>query len=247
MGSGAGTGAEREFGGAALIPPGCGRLFVVAGAVAGGIIALGWAFGLPTDVVGPLAVLPLLAPLLKVSDWTVNRYGVWVAAFLAFMLMQVAHFGEHVAQMIQIHLLSQPVGDAHGIVGKLDIEWVHFIWNSIVVAAAVALLWHFRSNPWLWLTAAVAVWHLGEHVAIMTVFWDTGLAGDPGLLAQGGRLGGGFGLARPDLHFLYNVVETVPLVIAYVYAVRHEADRSPAHSPTGSGNDRHLERVPSAN
>src|SRR3712207_8168470 len=42
----------------------------------------------------------------------------------------------------------------------------------------------FRRNPWLWASLPIAIWHLVEHLAIMVDFWDTGKAGDPGLLAR---------------------------------------------------------------
>lgn len=155
---------------------------------------------------------------------TVSHHGIWFAFFAALTITQVAHLGEHVAQMTQIHVLDEAPPDAHGIVGQLDIEWVHFIWNSVVLAGVALLLFHFRSNPWLWLTLAIAGWHWGEHLAIMTVFWDTGVPGDPGLLAAGGALAGGLSVTRPDLHFLYNIVETAPLVLAFVYALRRSPD-----------------------
>lgn len=49
------------------------------------------------------------------------------------------------------------------------------------------------------------------------VYLTTGKAGTPGLLAQGGLIGGGLPIARPDLHFFYNLIETVPLVIGLVW------------------------------
>lgn len=48
------------------------------------------------------------------------------------------------------------------------------------------------------------------------------------MLATGGRIGGGLPLSRPDLHFLYNVVETEPLFIAFAPTTRqrHNATTS---------------------
>ncbi|MGH2584434.1 MAG: hypothetical protein ACRDJE_05915 [Dehalococcoidia bacterium] len=72
----------------------------------------------------------------------------------------------------------------------------------------------------LWLVALVAAWHGVEHAYIMSVFLRTGTPGTPGLLSEGGMLAGGLPLSRADLHFLYNLVETVPLLIAFAIELR---------------------------
>lgn len=136
--------------------------------------------------------------------------------FLSFLaLSQSAHLGEHVIQMIQIHVLGLRGAQAQGLVGQLNIDWVHFIWNAWVLIAAVLLLTHFRANRWLALVVFFAGWHMLEHTVIMATYVATGVAGTPGLLGSGGALFGGLPLARPDLHFWYNLLETVPLLLAW--------------------------------
>lgn len=117
--------------------------------------------------------------------------------------------------MVQIHILGLSGASARGIFGALDIEWVHFVWNTWVLLALVLLLWRYPRNRWLWVTVVLAGWHELEHIVIMIRFLTTGQAGTPGLLALGGLLGGGLPLSRPDLHFFYNMVETVPLLAAF--------------------------------
>jgi hypothetical protein len=73
----------------------------------------------------------------------------WMALLGFLAASQTAHLFEHVAQMIQIHVLRLSGANAQGIVGQLNIEWVHFIWNALVLITLVALLPHFRANPWL--------------------------------------------------------------------------------------------------
>jgi hypothetical protein len=80
----------------------------------------------------------------------------WLILFYVLVVTQSAHFVEHIAQMIQIHVLGLQGAAARGIVGALNIEWVHFTWNVIVVVAAVALLVRFKEIPWLWFTALFA-------------------------------------------------------------------------------------------
>jgi hypothetical protein len=122
--------------------------------------------------------------------------------------------------MVQIHLLGLSGLQARGILGMLDIEWVHFIWNAWVLLCAVLLVFLFRKNPWLWVLLVISVWHEVEHVSIMSVYLHTGHVGAPGLLAHGGAIGGGLPLSRPDLHFFYNLLEEFVLIIAYLYQIQ---------------------------
>lgn len=138
-----------------------------------------------------------------------------IAAFSFLLLVQTAHLGEHVAQMVEIHLLGLTGAEARGIIGQLDIEWVHFLWNLGIAAALAGLLVRLGPNPWLVLATVFASWHLVEHDVIMRSFLATGIAGSPGLLASGGLIAGGLPLSRPDLHFVYNLVETIAIAIAY--------------------------------
>jgi hypothetical protein len=121
--------------------------------------------------------------------------------------------------MIQIHVLGLTGSDARGIFGTLDIEWVHFVWNTWVLLAVVVLLFRYPANKWLWPTAVFSTWHAIEHAYIFSVYLSTGISGTPRLLAQGGALLGGLPLTRPDLHFFYNLIETVPLIIAFLRQV----------------------------
>lgn len=139
----------------------------------------------------------------------------WLVLLSFLTISQATHFAEHVVQMVQLHVLGLRGPEAQGFISRLNTEWVHFLWNAWVLVAVIVLLTRFRTNAWLVLVAALAAWHLLEHVAIMTTYLGTGVTGTPGLLAAGGALAGGSPLARPDLHFLYNLAETVPLLLAW--------------------------------
>jgi hypothetical protein len=117
--------------------------------------------------------------------------------------------------------LSGPA--ARGVVGQLDIEWVHFIWNGWVLLALLVLLPRFRTNAWLIGVTLFAGWHLVEHCVMIATYIRTGVAGSPGLLSSGGLLFGGVPIARPDLHFLYNLVETIPLLVGWGVELRRDA------------------------
>ncbi|HLQ32640.1 MAG TPA: hypothetical protein VK457_08130 [Chloroflexota bacterium] len=180
----------------------------------------------PTWAVVLATILPWIPVLTAEIGWTYGQYP-WLALFYVLLITQGAHFLEHVTQVTQIHLLALRGRQAQGIFGALNIEWVHFFWNSLVLLAVLVLLTRFRNNPWLWLTALVSGWHGLEHAYILSVYLRTGIEGTPGLLSSGGALAGGLPTARPDLHFVYNLIETTPLVIAFLYALA-DVRREPA-------------------
>ena len=152
------------------------------------------------------------ADRLVATPWTL------LLGFLA--VSQTAHLFEHIAQMVQIHVLHLSGASAQGIVGPLNIEWVHFSWNALILITLLVLLPRFRTNPWLIAVTPLAVWHFVEHSVMIATYLQTGVSGTPGLLSSGGLLFGGLPISRPDLHFFYNLVETVPLLIAWIVEVR---------------------------
>src|SRR6266852_8278244 len=207
-------------------------LILLTAGISAGLVAtfwLGWA-------IWQVAILVILAwlPLFFLKTVSIHRQYGWLAFFFILVVTQGAHVLEHVAQMVQIHLLGLSGLQARGIFGMLDIEWVHFIWNSWVLLCAVLLVFLFRKNPWLWVLLVIAVWHEIEHVSIMSVFLRTGHVGAPGLLARGGAIGGGLPLSRPDLHVCYNLLEELVLIIAYLYQVQRLTRSEEIPHPTRS-------------
>jgi hypothetical protein len=191
--------------------------------------------GWPVWARGLAAVLPWL-PIFVHRLAAIYRDYHWLALFYGLVVTQTAHLLEHVAQMTQIHLMGLTGPDARGIFGALDIEWVHFIWNTWVLLAVLVLLRRFGSDPWLRLTALLSGWHELEHVYIFSVYLATGVSGTPGLLSHGGVLGGGLPISRPDLHCVYNLVETTPLVAAFLSEVRRTSGpERPAFGVAASG------------
>ncbi len=171
-----------------------------------------------------VALLILLAwlPIFVLKTKEIYRHYHWLAFFFVLLIAQSVHFTEHIAQMIQIHLLGLSGMQAHGIIGMLDLEWVHFIFDAgwVPVCVYTLLLVYRKSNPWLWILAVIVTWHALEHFTIMSFYPRTGIEGSPGLLAHGGAIAGGLPLSRPDLHFLYNLVEEMLILIAYMYQLK---------------------------
>ena len=171
-----------------------------------------------------VALLILLAwlPIFVVKTREIYRQYRWLAFFFVLLIAQSVHFTEHIAQMIQIHFLGLSGMQAHGIIGMLDLEWVHFIFDAVWVPLCVYILLfvYRKSNPWLWVLGVIVTWHAFEHVVIMSYYLRTGIVGSSGLLAQGGVIAGGLPLIRPDLHFLYNLIEETIILIAYAYQLK---------------------------
>jgi hypothetical protein len=180
-----------------------------------------------------VALLILLAwlPIFVVKTKEIYRQYHWLAFFFVLLIAQSVHFTEHIAQVIQIHLLGLSGTQAHGIIGMLDLEWVHFIFDAgwVPICVYTLLFVYRKSNPWLWVLALIVTWHALEHVAIMSVYLRTGIVGSPGLLAHGGAIAGGLPLIRPDLHFLYNLVEEALILIAYAYQLKQLSSSSQAN------------------
>lgn len=201
------------------IPRGLLRATVTASVLAT-LVALyqGW----PGWAIVAAAVLPWFPVLGAETAWLSRHYG-WFALFYLLTVTQTGHYIEHVAQMVQIHAFDRLGTDAHGVVGVLDVEAVHFGWNTAVFVAFVALLFKFRRNAWLWIGAIAAAWHQVEHTYTFALYLARGHL-NPGLLDIGGAIGGGLPIMGPDLHFIYNTLETAPLIAAFLYQLRRTHD-----------------------
>ena len=202
------------------VPP---RILVLTALASYGGQVLAGVAGWPLWGIVLATVLPWGLVLTLEISWTYRHFH-WLALFYMLVVTQGGHFLEHLTQMVQIHVLDLSGPEARGVFGQLDIEWVHFGWNTWVLLATVVLLLRYRRNPWLWATLVIAGWHEMEHAYMLSRYLATGQQGDPGLLAMGGAIGDGLPLRRADLHFLYNVVETIPMVVAFGYALKGSYD-----------------------
>ena len=178
--------------------------------------------GWPGWAIVAAAVLPWCPLFVVETRWLGSHYG-WFALFCVLTITQTGHYIEHVSQMVQIHGFDRAGAEAHGVVGVLDIEAVHFGWNTFVFLALVVLVTRFRRNPWLWAAAGVATWHQAEHSFTFFVYATTGKL-MPGLLEMGGRIAGGLPIMGPNLHFIYNTLETMPLIAAFFFQLRRTHD-----------------------
>lgn len=165
--------------------------------------------------------------------WKHKHYGAF-ALFIVIAVLQVGHLSEHAAQVFQLAVLGWPltcppppgVDAACGVFGFLDLETIHFVWDTGVWLGTLALVYTFGTrNPWLMLSLAAATAHEVEHMFIFYAyvfnypFYENG--GKNGVFGTGGYIPL---LWRPLLHFGYNTLVVVPLVIALFYQLRKVYD-----------------------
>jgi len=193
------------------------RLIVMTAVLALAMDVAAWLLGMPLWVVASAAVVPWLPLFFAEGLRKYKHYGLY-AVFGAITLLQIGHLAEHTVQVAQVFMFNGELSRAHGVFGQLDFETVHFVWDSIVwIGLGVLLLRFGGTNKWLWLSFAASSLHEIEHIYLFVINrFDPGFYGAGGLegiMGSGGLIGSM--LARPYLHFTYNVLVIVPLVIAF--------------------------------
>jgi hypothetical protein len=198
------------------------------------IVALAWLGGAEIWLAFGLALIPWIPIAFVEIEWTYKHYG-WFVIFFAMAIVQSIHYSEHCIEVIQVHFFNTPVPQAQAIFSKLNIEGVHFVGDSLLSLGTMALIWKFPRNPWLWIAAPFQIFHEAEHVFLFFehVAWGYPQGG-PGLFAfkpaamGNPQLNGALGslLNRPDLHWIYNTLFTIPFVIALVYQLKRTYDEA---------------------
>src|SRR5262245_38018437 len=147
--------------------------------------------------------------------------------FAAFLLLQILHLGEHVVQLVQLHLFGWPVESANGVISALDTEKVHAAWNLAVLLGLGWLLRRGAGGGWLVATFVWATLHTVEHGYLLTRALLSGLESQPGILGDGGLLAtlgwnapGLTTWSSPTVHFFWNLGEVALLALAYRPAIR---------------------------
>jgi len=200
---------------------------LLAGSISAALLLGGVMERLPFWGIAQAVLLPWLPIWWFDATWQTRHYGLY--GFLsALTLFQLGHMMEHTAELVQLFVNHGNLAQSHGVFGVLDNEVVHFYWNVGVWVGLAVLLYRLGAkNPWLWIAFAAASLHMVEHIYLYWVyvfhqeFWSAG--GWAGILGKGGILGSP--LDRPYLHFAYNYIEVVPLVIAFLDQSRRVYNR----------------------
>ncbi|TCJ19828.1 cyclic nucleotide-binding domain-containing protein [Rubrobacter taiwanensis] len=161
--------------------------------------AYAFATGQPFYLIVILAVIPWIPLALFEGLWKYQHYS-WMAVFAVVTALQVLHMGEHFLQVTQLSVLNgtlacpppsegatfatrivmpdaagQPtdvVGPAAcGVLGFLDFELVHLVWDTAVWLGALWLLTKFPRNAWLWVAMIFASIHEVEHLFLGYIYY----------------------------------------------------------------------------
>jgi hypothetical protein len=192
-----------------------------------------WLIGAPP----PLVWFSILAPWIPLVALEAShkraRYGVF-ALFVLMGLLQMLHRVEHSVQVGQLVATSGDLSRSHGIFGQLDFEAVHFVTDSLLWIGLGLLVVSIRErNVWLWIAFIAASLHEVEHLYLFFIhvfdnnFYLAG--GFSGVMADNGLIGSP--LDRPYLHYTYNLIVFVPMLIAIWDEARRMDARHPAPQP----------------
>lgn len=150
--------------------------------------------------------------LIKRIVYSLNdRY--YQPAIQAFMLIVGFHFLEHIVQLTQLYLLGWPRSQSMGLLGTvypwlMMSEWLHY-GHALFMMLGLAV---FRLSPiagfWWSLAMWLAFYHHIEHAILLAQFFE-GVQ-----MAQRASLGS-FLMPRLELHFFYNLMILLPMLIAF--------------------------------
>ena len=157
-------------------------------------------------------------------------------ALRTFMVIVLAHWGEHLFQAFQIYVLGWPVPQALGMLGffypwLVKSEVLHYGYALVMLAG----LWIFRpgftgvtDRRWWSIALGIQFWHHIEHL-LLIIQATTGhnFFGRPvpTSILQ-------LWLPRVELHLFYNAVVFVPMVIGMYYHLFPPASEHPAFQCT---------------
>jgi hypothetical protein len=146
-----------------------------------------------------------------------------------FMLIVLAHWGEHLAQATQIYIMGWPRPMANGILGLwypwlITSELLHYAYALIMLIGIWVLRKGFTGLGRKWWTVALVIqfWHHFEHLLLIsqaTAHHNFMHKPVPVSILQ-------FFFPRVELHLFYNTVVFVPMVIGMYYHMFPPEDES---------------------
>lgn len=147
---------------------------------------------------------------------------------LIAVIAQSGHTLEHFVQVYQHVILGMATSDSHGILGRADIEPVHFWWNFSVMLTLIVVYYawefnrpestlrQFKDMRWTFFTVlAVQGYHMIEHTVKYYQHIQTGKQGTPGII------GNFIGSDLIFFHFWINMVVYPGMVILLFLYIWH--------------------------
>lgn len=125
-----------------------------------------------------------------------------------FLVIVWLHFAEHIAQLFQLYVLGWARINSMGLIGLwqptlMRSEWLHYLYALIMLIG----LYYYRAyvkNRWWTTTIYLQQFHHFEHFLLL-------LQATLGMKATGI---GGLWFPRIELHFFYNLVVMIPMVLS---------------------------------
>jgi len=141
-------------------------------------------------------------------------------ALRLYMVIVLAHWGEHLVQAFQIYLLKWPRPESRGILGQffpwlISSESLHYGYALFMLIGLWILKDGFygRSKTWWTISLALQFWHHIEHFVLqMQALVGKNLFGSPVPVSFLQLV-----VPRVELHLFYNTVVFIPMVIGMYY------------------------------
>jgi hypothetical protein len=137
-----------------------------------------------------------------------------------YMVIVLGHWLEHLTQIYQVYVWGWLPKEAGGVLGLwfpslAETEVLHFTYNLFLWGGILLLRPGFTGRARTWWHGALAVqsWHFFEHL-LLQLQWATGIY----LFGATQQTSiGQLWFPRVELHFAYNLIVFVPLVIGMFY------------------------------
>ena len=193
-----------------------GRRVTIAAALSLTTIVMSVLLGAPFWLAWLAFLTPWIPLVVAEAQFKYARDAVFTC-FGLVVLVQLLHMAEHTVQVGQLVATMGDLGRSHGIIGQLDFEATHFVFDSTLWIALGLLAVSFRGrSAWLWVAFVAASLHQVEHFYLFwlhlsdNAFYLSG--GFAGIMGRNGLIGSP--LDRPYLHYTYNLIVLVPMLIA---------------------------------
>jgi len=212
--------------------------------------------GMPLWGATTVAMGLVLFPAVQKWRDDLARWGMPIMVLSILLALQGFHTVEHIAQFVEYHVFGWQAKVSSGLISAANVEWIHFAWNwSVLLIVGYLMTVGRMRNLWAWALLLWATAHTLEHTYLFIRYLSTvrllaaqgvstsfaqglpGILGRDGWLAATGVEQPGLALVcrlapplitaiRLDVHFWWNVGETVLLFAAahrYVRQTRSDA------------------------
>lgn len=153
-------------------------------------------------------------------------------ALRLYMVIVLAHWGEHLVQAVQIFVLHWPRPTSRGILGQfwpwlITSESLHYLYALFMLIGLWLLRSGFqgRSRTWWNISLAIQFWHHFEHFLLQgQAILGKNLFNSPvpTSLLQ-------LVMPRVELHLFYNTIVFIPMVIGMYYHLFPTKDELALH------------------